>query len=79
MNLSRLAGPEFRAGFIGVLAASLDNSPPDEKIGPTMTVILCATVCEYLDLLPIPPIQALQGLARLLPPHSGALLGFRLV
>ena len=68
-----VASIEFRAGFIGVLAVFLDDSLPDEKIGPTMVVVLCAIVSEYFDLLPVPPTRTLQGLARLLPSNSGML------
>ena len=73
IKLTISANGGFRAGCMGVLVASLDDPNEDEKIGPTMAVILSAILCEYLDISPLPPVRALQGLALLLPLHSGML------
>ncbi|GJE90878.1 hypothetical protein PsYK624_070220 [Phanerochaete sordida] len=69
----RLASAEFRSGAIGVLAASLQLADDGKTLGPTMTVILPAVLCEYLDLSPLSPVEAMKRLSSLLPTHSASI------
>ena len=64
------ATAEFRSAFLGVMFALLDDS--EQTLGPTMTVIISALVCEYQDSSPVPPARLLQGLASQLPLYNGS-------
>ena len=64
------ATSEFRSAFLGVMFALLDAS--QQTLGPTMTVIISALVCEYQDSSPVPPARLLQGLASQLSLYNGS-------
>ena len=46
---------------------------PDADIGPTLIVILTASICEYLHMSPISPLELLRGMSQRVPRYSGTL------
>lgn len=61
----------FRSGCIGALFASIIDS--DAEIGPTLMVILAASISEYLYMSPMSPLDLLRGLSLRLSHYSGNL------
>ena len=72
--LRRVANPTHRSGCVGVFSAILEATATDSDIGPTMSVIISAVLCEYLEFSPSAPSSILKNLSSLLPMHNGKLL-----
>lgn len=62
----------FRSGFIGALFGNIVEEAL--HIGPTLMVILCALITEYLDVSPIALIELLRGISKRIESYAGSLL-----
>ncbi|OCH93386.1 ARM repeat-containing protein [Obba rivulosa] len=67
----RSAPPSFRDGYMGAMSATLVE--PQSEIGPSLMVIICALISEYLATCPIAPVKILDALSERIATYSASI------